>query len=104
VSYPIMHVTCMDHVDRRKGDNLTMHTSVMRERRQKAEVEGLVPRRRGGRARRADDDDELEPEPQVEDQMDMDMEHQVEDDAEEDVGDVEAEEDVDDFQQQRRRR
>jgi len=38
-----------------------MHASVRRELRQKAE--GLVPRRRGGRARRANADDEPQVEP-----------------------------------------
>ncbi|RHN67920.1 hypothetical protein MtrunA17_Chr3g0108021 [Medicago truncatula] len=100
VCYPIMHVTGMDHVDRRRGDNLAMQASVTRECRQKAK--GLVPRRRGGSARRANADDE--PQHQAEpkyNQMDMDMEHQVEDDveAEEEMGD-----DDDDQQQQRQRK
>ena len=60
VDYPNMHVTGMDHVDRRRGDVEVMHAFVRRKRRQKAEAEGVVPvpRRRGGRACRAVDDDE----------------------------------------------
>jgi len=90
----------MNPVYRRRGDVEAMHASVTRERRQKAEVEGVVPVpiHRGGRARRAVVD--YEPQPQVELEYDkMDVEHQVGDDyeAEEGVGD--AEEDVDDVQQ-----
>jgi hypothetical protein len=58
VSYPIMHVTCMNLVARKRGENLAMHAPVRRERRQKAEEDDLVPKRREGRSRRADADDE----------------------------------------------
>jgi len=43
VRYPNMHVTGIDHVDRRMGDNFVMHASIRRDHRQKVEAEGLVP-------------------------------------------------------------
>ena len=76
-----------------------MHAYVRRERHHKADAEGLVPKCRGGRAHRADTDDEPQPKAEPEYNQ-MNMEHQVEDDDEKDVGDVEDEEDVDDGQQQ----
>lgn len=92
-----MHVTCMEPVDRTKGDRQTMHGSVRRKRVENRRAEGRVPRRgRGkGRARRADGEgssqvEELEYEPNVE------MEVQVE-------GDAEAHEVGDDEQQQHQR-
>jgi len=42
VRYPNMHVTGMDHVDRRMDDNFVMNASIWRDRRQKVEAEGLV--------------------------------------------------------------
>jgi len=65
-----------------------MHAYVRRERHHKADAEGLVPKCRGGRAHRADTDDEPQPKAEPEYNQ-MNMEHQVEDDdvAEEDVGD-----------------
>ena len=91
---PIMHVTGMD---RRRDENLAMHASVKRERREKMEPDGLVPKRRGGRTCCVDADDEPQPQVEpVEDHMDIEHQHQLEDDDE-------AEEDMvddDDSQQQ----
>jgi len=56
------------------------------------DADGLVPRRRGGRARRVDADGEPQPEPEYDQ---MDIEHHVEDD-------VEVVGDDDDGKQQRR--
>jgi len=77
VFYPNMHVTGMEHVDRRRGDNEAMHASVRRERRecwQQAEAKGVVqaPRRRAGRPHRAIADNEPQPQAEPEyDQMDV---------------------------------
>ena len=58
--YHIMYVTCMDLVDRRRSEKLAMHASVGRERRQKMEAEGLVPKRRvEGHVVLADDEPQL---------------------------------------------
>jgi len=61
VSYPILYVIGMDHVDLRRGDNLVMHASVRREHWQTTKGIVPVPRCRGGRARRADADNESQP-------------------------------------------
>jgi len=77
-----------------------MHASVKREHRQKAEAKGVVqvPRHRGGRPRRAVADDEPHHQDDPEyDRMNMD-------DAETMKGVGDVEEDVDDGQQQPRRR
>jgi len=42
VCYHVMHVTCMDHVDRRRGDAVTMHAYVRRECQEKLEAEGRL--------------------------------------------------------------
>jgi len=54
VCYPIMHVTCIDHVLRRRDDGVAMHASVRRERLERLQAEGrLSGRHGGGRACRA---------------------------------------------------
>jgi len=98
VDYPNMHVAGMDPVDRRGGEVEAMHASVRKERRQKAEAEGVVQvsRLRGGKPCRVVSDNEHNPQAEPEyDQMDVD---DVE--AMEGVGNVE--EDVDDGQQRQR--
>jgi len=58
-----MHVTCMDHVEHKKGDGEAKHAYVMRECFERVHVEGRVPKSGGGgrRARRVGADDEHKP-------------------------------------------
>lgn len=42
VCYSVMRVTCMDHVDCRRGDAIAMHASIRRERRERLEAEGRL--------------------------------------------------------------
>jgi hypothetical protein len=103
VRYPIRHVTCMDHVERRRADGVAMHASVRRERLERLQTEGtLSGRRGGGKARRAGVDDEPDPEYEPQPQMDMvmEVEHQMEDD---DEAEEEVDDDDDDDEQQRRK-
>jgi len=51
VCYLIMHVTCMDRVERTRGDGEAMHASVMREHLKRLQADGRVPRRGRGRGR-----------------------------------------------------
>lgn len=58
--YLVMHVTSMDRVGRTVGDGEAMHVYVWRERLERLQAEGRVPRRGKGRerARRGDADGE----------------------------------------------
>jgi len=102
----VMHVTGTDPVDRNKGDIGAMHASARREREKRRETtareaaKGVVHalRRRTGRPRRVDVEDEPQPHADL-DYEHMDVEHQAEDDVEA------MEEDVkEDAHKQRRRR
>jgi len=97
-----MHVTCMDHVERIRGDGEAMHASVRRECIERMQAEGKFPGRHGGgRARCGGVDEEPEYEPQSQMDMEMEVEHQMEDDVEveEEMGG-----DDDDDEQQRPKR
>jgi len=107
--YPVMHVTSMDLVDRRRGDALVINAFVRRECQERLEVEGRLPvRRGGGKACSGGVDADDEPQPELESKpqmyMDMDMEMEMEMEMENDV-EVEVEEEVgdDDDDEQRQR-
>jgi hypothetical protein len=92
-----MHVTCMQPIERTKGERSTMHDYVMRELVERRHEKGRVLRREGGRGRAcsagADGEGKSQGnhlEPQYEPQPQMEMEHQMEDDVEaQEVGDDE---------------